>query len=131
MVAPNLLKLLAGATGAAEKQPAEHAEPAAPHAVLFAVLQSGSCWGGTEHQAAVVQSHWLLVLAEVAGSVPKMKMGMPGHPPVLKLAVTLEAVHSSALAACWCLAVPQASCCDPGWLACASHVQSTAQGSLL
>ena len=130
MVAPKLLQLLAGATGAAEKQPAEHAEPAALHAGLPGALQSGSCWGGTEHRAAVVRDHWLLVLAEVAGSVPAMKKGMPGHLPELKMTVALGDGHSSASAACWCPAVRQASCCEPDCLVCADHVQSTAQGSL-
>lgn len=55
MVAPKSLQLLGGATGAAEKQPAEYAEPAALHAGLLGALQSGSCCGGTERRAAVVR----------------------------------------------------------------------------
>lgn len=40
-VAPKSLQLLAGASVAAEKQPAGHAEPAVLHAGLLGELQTG------------------------------------------------------------------------------------------
>ena len=120
MVAPKLLHHLAGAIGAALKQPAEHA-------ALLAVLQTDSCLLESEPQAAVVQTHLLLLVPEeAAGSVQVRKRDRRGGLPGRKPGGPLGIPHSNVDAACWYSVAQLAGCCDLG---CSSYAQSTVQDS--